>query len=415
MYTGPKTINEQMIFGYDTAHGVADNHTATRFYPGEPTFNYANPNSVSQGGWGGSIRSGQTDQANGEFDLRVSNFNGNPGAGWRSFTWNMNSHSGSAVTISATVEIPDDSPGDFAWVMAGGTTTATYLGYSSSSERYQKSTKGTERISWSGTIGSTGTNYQPSGHIGFTVWYNDGIPNSNSYITVKDVQIEKNSHATPFHRQGFVRDTLNEGNPFPSLLRLDTTLNDVNVDDVSFNATGQPTFDGTDDYIVTNLTRGDLGDSFTIIAYYKYTGSSSRGYTPIFGGHESGGGGTEFFIGKDTGNTNIGVQDGNYSGSFVTGSNAWDGNYHQIVYTYQLIGSSSSTNGTGKIYLDGVLKTAGSFTKCNTGENIRIGNEADGSGYRFLGDIPRACIYKRAFTAGDDLEDFNTHKNRFNI
>ena len=68
MYTGPKTINEQMIFGYDTAHGVADNHTATRFYPGEPTFNYANPNSVNQGGWTGSIRSGQTDQANGEFD-----------------------------------------------------------------------------------------------------------------------------------------------------------------------------------------------------------------------------------------------------------------------------------------------------------------------------------------------------------
>lgn len=411
MYTGPKTINEQMIFGYDTAHGVADNHTATRFYPGEPTFNYANPNSVNQGGWTGSIRSGQTDQANGEFDLRVSNFNGNPGAGWRSFTWNMNSHSGSAVTISATVEIPDDSPGDFAWVMAGQTNTQNghsgagqYLGYSAASERYQKSTKGTERISWSGTIGSTGTNYQPSGHIGFTVWYNDGIPGSNSYITVKDVQIEKISHATPFHVQGTSRSSTQ------SLLDL-SDKSSVDVNNLSFNSTAQPTFDGTDDHVDTGLTRNDLGDSCTLIAYYKYTGSSGRTYTPIFGGHEPGGGGTEFFIGKDTSNTNIGVQDGNYSGSFVTGSNAWDGNYHQIVYTYQLIG----TTGTGKIYLDGVLKSTGTFTKCNAGENIRVGNENEGSGYKFLGDIPRACIFKRAFTAEEVLEDFNANKKRFNI
>ena len=297
MYTGPNITHKDIIYGYDSAYGVADNNLGTKFYPGEPTFNYANPNSVTQGGWTGSIRSGQTDQADGEFDLRVSNFNANPGAGWRSFTWDMTSHAGSAVTISATIEVPDDSPGDFAWVMVGQVNTYTnnqggggYMGYSPASDRYQKSTKNTERISWSGTIGSGGGANQPNGHIGFTVWYNDGIPGSNSYITVKDVQIEKKSHATPFHVQGTSRSDTQ------SLIDLKQSTN-IDVSNLSFNSTAQPTFDGTDDNIDTGLTRGDLGDLFTLVAYYKFTGSTTRTYTPIFGGHESGSG-TEFFIGK---------------------------------------------------------------------------------------------------------------------
>ena len=39
MYTGPKVTNDNLVFGYDTGYGVADNTTATRFYPGEPTTN----------------------------------------------------------------------------------------------------------------------------------------------------------------------------------------------------------------------------------------------------------------------------------------------------------------------------------------------------------------------------------------
>jgi hypothetical protein len=344
------------------------------------------------------------DSATKSFQFNISNFAANPGAGWRTFSWDMTSNAGSAVTISATIEVPDDSPGDLAWVMAGQLNTYTnnqggggYMGYSPASDRYQKSTKNTERISWSGTVGSGGSANQPNGHIGFTVWYNQGIPGTNSYIKVKDVQIELKSHATPF-----VNGT--RGGEGPNTLMNLSNKAGLDLSNLSFNATAQPTFDGTDDHIDTGLTRGDLGDSFTLIAYYKFTGSTSRTYTPIFGGNEST---TEFFIGKNTGNTNIGVQDGNYNGSFVTGSNAWDGNYHQIVYTYN--------NSEGKIYLDGVLKSTGSFTKCNTAESIRVGHESEGGGYRFIGDIPRVCVFDRVLTAEEILKDFNAYKNRFNI
>ena len=37
MYTGPHIIKDGLVFGYDTGYGIADNDTATRFYPGRPT------------------------------------------------------------------------------------------------------------------------------------------------------------------------------------------------------------------------------------------------------------------------------------------------------------------------------------------------------------------------------------------
>ena len=169
---------------------------------------------------------------------------------------------------------------------------------------------------------------------------------------------------------------------------------------------GSLSFDGSDEYVTTGFTRGTLGNQSTLISWYKYTGTSGRTYSPIFGGKESGSG-TEFFIGKNSGNTNIGVQDGNYYDSFVTGSNAFDGNYHQIVYTYD--------NGTGKIYLDGTLRNTNSFTKCNDSEEIVIGSELEGGGYYFIGNIAQVSIYNRALTAAEVSQNYNALRGRFGL
>jgi hypothetical protein len=165
-------------------------------------------------------------------------------------------------------------------------------------------------------------------------------------------------------------------------------------------------FDGTDDYITTGFTRGTLGNYLSISVWYKYLGTSGRTYSAIIGGKESGAG-TEFFIGKNTGNTNIGIQDGNYNGSFVTGSNAFDGNWHQLVYTYD--------NGTGKIYLDSVLKNTGSFTKCNDAEEIVIGGEIEGGGYHFEGHMSSVSFHNRVLTADEVQQNFNATRSKFGI
>jgi len=169
---------------------------------------------------------------------------------------------------------------------------------------------------------------------------------------------------------------------------------------------GALSFDGVDDYATTGFTRGTLGNYLSISVWYNYLGTSERAYSAIIGGRESAST-TEFFIGKHTGNTNIGVQDGNYNGSFVTGSNAFDGNFHHIVYTYD--------NGTGKIYLDSVLRNTGSFTKCNDAEEILIGTEVEGGGYYFPGNIAQVSIYNRALTASEVQQNFNALRGRFGI
>lgn len=180
----------------------------------------------------------------------------------------------------------------------------------------------------------------------------------------------------------------------------------ITANSLVYNSDGTFSFNGSSDYITTGFTRGTLGNMLTMFAWYKYTGTSGRGYTPIFGGLEPGTG-TEFFIGKNTGNTNIGLQDGNYNGSFVTGSNAFDGNWHNIAYTYD--------NGTGKIYLDGILKNTGSFTKCNDAEQIVIGYESEGAGYYFLGNISNVSIYNRALSANEVKQNFNATRGRYGI
>jgi hypothetical protein len=168
---------------------------------------------------------------------------------------------------------------------------------------------------------------------------------------------------------------------------------------------GSIVFDGVNDYISTVFNRGILGNQTTLSCWFKYSGTAGRTYSPIFGGID--GGGTEFFVGKDAGNTNIGVQDGNYNAAFVTGSNAFNGDYHHIAYTYE--------NGTGKIYLDGVLRNTGSFTKCNDAEQITIGYEAELSGYLFVGNIALVNIYSRVLSSSEVLQNFNAQKSIFGL
>ena len=188
------------------------------------------------------------------------------------------------------------------------------------------------------------------------------------------------------------------------------TLNNIPYHFIANSTTGSVgyfKFEGTDDYCTTGFTRGTLGNYLTISAWYKYLGTSGRTYSAIIGGKEPPGIGTEFFIGKNAGNTNIGIQDGNYYDSFVTGSNAFDGNWHHLVYTYD--------NGTGKIYLDSVLKNTNSFTKCNDAEEIIIGGETEGSGYYFDGHISSVSFYNRVLTASEVQQNYNALKSRYII
>jgi hypothetical protein len=388
MYTGPNLTNEDLVFGYDTGYGVADNSTSTRFYPGEPTTNLYTNSDFSNGetgwtfsSWDGNISHAAT-TVEGPYGETVSanKLTVNSNSSYSHFhQYNQSKYaSGSTYTTSAWVKGNGVFQIKSHW---GGNASLTLTGE-------------WQRISQ--TVTATSSH---SYHFPYLAGESLTV-GTDCYVTM--CQTELKDSATPYVYSGA---TTGSRTNTQALIDLKKTAN-IDVSNVSFDSTGQPEFDGTDDSILTPFTRATLGDQLTMIAYYKFDGSTGRTYTPIFGGKESGAG-TEFFIGKNSGNTSIGVQDGNYIGGFVTGSNAWDGNYHQIVYTYN--------NGSGKIYLDGVLKNTGSFTKCNGAEQITVGSEVEGSGYYMIGDIPRVRIFDRVFTAQEVLEDLNAYKNRFNI
>ena len=400
MYTGPKLTNNNLVFGIDTGYGIADNDTETRFNKGEPTTNYVTDGSILQGGWGGSFS--LIDSATKSFKLNVSSFNGSAGSGqgWRSFMWDMRSHAGSAVTISATIEVSSDSPGDFAWVMmgqansgSGGTSTNNYLGYSAGSERYQKTTDTKERISWSGTIGNTGTANVPNGVIGFTLWYNGGTSGTDHFIRVSNVQIEKKSHETPF-----INGTRSN---VQGLIDL-TKSTDLTLSTMTYDSTGQPDYDGTNDYInLGNYTPIRLGVNFTIECvvrpeqdkwmYFFHKGYGSNN-SLAWGRHSSG---DDWFF-----STMIG---GSYQNHYM-GTATLNKHCH-LVATYDGVNLRLYENGDLKI------TTAKTHDMLTSSASAGIG----GPDRYWNGKIPVTKIYSEVLTTEEVVSNFKAYKNRFNI
>lgn len=148
-------------------------------------------------------------------------------------------------------------------------------------------------------------------------------------------------------------------------------------------------FNGTSDYVVTTLNRNAVTD-FTMEAWIKYEGAAADGYQPIIASATQ-----DFFIGKNTGNTDFGIQDNQYVGT-ISGTNAFDGNWHHIAVT--------RVNGTNTItlYIDGVqaYTSSGTFTGAAAGI-IRIGNEPEGGGYFFNGKIDEVRIWSVARTCAE--------------
>ena len=401
-HANPDIVDDSLVFIYDTDDGKS--------FKGEPTVNLAT-DSPSQGGWAGGRE--VLDSSRKKFRFIVDNFNASAGSGqgWRSFTWDLNSYSGQSVTISATVEVPSASPGTFAWIMMGQGNTHTnssgaggYMGYSASSERVQKTTTTTEHITWTGTVGSTGTASQPSGHVGFTLWYNGGTIGVDSYVEVSNVQIEINSHATQFVNgtrsatQGLIDRTGN------------TT---IDISNASFDSNAQMTFDGTDDqFIVYNIGVDNYSEAFSYECVFKAEGtwandriSNIVGILGSYSGH--------YGLGKSGTNTiSFVIRDANYKSISATVSDT--STYHHLV------GVWDQSNSQMRLYIDGELKNSASVTKTGTPDSndLRIGGRAafgGSSGSYYHGDIPIVKYYKTALTTAEVLQNFNATKSRFGL
>ena len=234
-----------------------------------------------------------------------------------------------------------------------------------------------------------------SNNFNWYVGYDSSTYSGARYYT--NLQMEEGTYPTPYLPGTGGSATRSQNTTWSDLSgnNNDATLASA----VGMDPGGWITFNGTQTtnyQVAVPIDRTELGDQASVEAIFRYDGASGDGYRPIIGGNDPGAG-TEFFLGKNTGNTNFGVQDGNYAGSFVTNYNVFDGEWHHMVYTY--------SSGEGKLYLDGTLRSTGTFTKANGAEQIYIGAEVQ-EGYWWDGAISLVRYYTAVLSANEVSHNF---------
>ena len=181
-----------------------------------------------------------------------------------------------------------------------------------------------------------------------------------------------------------------------------TKSTDLTLSAMTYSLTGQPDYDGTNDYI--NL--GDyapikLGNSFTIECvvkpeqdkwmYFFHKGYGSNN-SLAWGRHSSG---DDWFF-----STMIG---GSYQNSYM--GTATLNKYCHLVATYD--------GANLRLYENGVLKVTSAKTHDMLTSSASAG--IGGPDRYWNGKIPVTKIYSKVLTTGEVVSNFNTYKNRFNI
>ena len=187
-----------------------------------------------------------------------------------------------------------------------------------------------------------------------------------------------------------------------SILDLTKTTN-IEVSNVSFNPTGQPTFDGTDDYISLPNDLGYSTNSVSVFAWFKINGSPTGGYHIICGTSN-----LEMSIHSSATYLRNGLETTN--GRFVSNNGNQtlnDGNYHYYGFTFD--GSTKTA------YIDGVVVGTQSVTGTLTTSfsTRRVG--AYGGSYFANGDLPVYKVYDKVLTPEEVTQTYNSYKNRFDI
>ncbi|MDA9112005.1 LamG domain-containing protein [bacterium] len=380
MYTGPHLIKDNLEFGYDTGYGVADNNTATRFYPGEPTTNavplstFINTSNWTGAGWSGAIAV-STDYDN---TLELTSTNG-----WRTWRVNTGITSGGTVTVSYEYKMKTLATANVFMLNLNGDHLGSYvngLGNISAADTQDLDTWKTFTSSWTANSNSNLA-------IGLRGADSQGLTDT---IYVRNLQVELKGQSSPF--------TATSRSSTQSLIDLKKTT-DINVSNISFDSTGQPSFDGTDDILNTGLFSGrnPATDPFSIEAIVKSdttsgnhmwldatnNGSSQR----LYCAHASKGS-----------NTPMGIQGSGWSHSIPQ-----DTEFHH----YVLVMDGS----VARLYNNGELHSTKNYTSY-TIQSINVGGR---SGYRWVGKIPVFKIHNEIFTADKVKHNFNVYKNRFEI
>ena len=380
MYTGPHLIKDNLVFGYDTGYGVADNKTSTRFYPGEPTTNavplstFINTSNWTGAGWSGAIAV-STDYDN---TLELTSTNG-----WRTWRVNTGITSGGTVTVSYEYKMKTLATTNVFMLNLNGDHLGSYvnsLGSISAADTQDLS-------NWKTFTGTYTANSNSNLAIGLRGADSQGLTDT---IYVRNLQVELKGQPSPF--------TATSRSSTQSLIDLNKTT-DINVSNISFDSSGQPTFDGTDDILNTGLFSGrnTATDPFTIESIVK--SDTTSGAHMWLDATSNGTNQRLYCAYASTGtSTPMGIQNSGWSSSGVN-----DTDFHH--YVIVMDGS------VARLYNNGEAHS----TKNYTSYQIQALNVGGRSGYRWVGTIPVFKIHNQVLSANQVKQNYNAYKNRFDI
>ena len=403
IYRGPNTVRDGLTFGYDTGYSVADNNTATRFYKGMPTVNLLS-NTVDFNNW-------TTARNSGSYPTITANTSNNPLG---------NNYAG----MADTVYIPEDGtyPRIQQYFTPSSTSTHTFSVWIRSLSGDCNCFLGAFRNSpWSlpgHTVGSITGEWQrftfswtpvdTTTHVMYMGSHDSAAQKGNT-LEFWGAQMEENSVSTPY--------TPGSRSSTQSLVDLNTTAN-IDVSNVSFDSTGQPTFDGTDDtitfnpgtfptswqqpfsveavvYIPSGATWYNQGSGTGIIGRGSYTGSWGllRGSTDNS---------VYFYIRTGSNTFNPGGTIGRDKFYHIVGT--WDGTSQAIFYINGSQNSQETSTSVGT--------TVDNTGDIKVGGNVAFGGNNGGYGE---GTFPVVKLYSKKLTATEIQQNYNAYKNRFNI
>jgi len=408
IHRGPNIVKDNLVFGYDTGYGVADNSTATRFYPGENTTN----NTIKTGyAWNGD-GSNQSFANKGGTTITNNSLKYN---GYDTVLWTPGSSLNCYLNSTPDLDYNDSST---IWTFscyikrddgAAITALSVYMYYpngdGSASGTIVDCGNGWYRVSRT----RTGSNSYIS-LAGFT-----GFTSGHKYY-LSGVMLTKNNHTVPYVNVQSSRSSTQ------SLIDLKRTA-DIDVSNVSFDSTGQPTFDGTNDRI--SLTDNfDLNDHFgnggdfsiEAIVYMRESASQNGGVLTN----------QKYQTEPDPAGFGLAIRSANTYCLSLTNSTPTSyqslasipfnvNNYHHIVYTFKSSTGNVVAYSNGSQYST-VTNSSYSWNIPTDSTRTYIGYNPQGGWGNYINmDIPVIKVYNSVITEQEVNQNFNAYKNRFNI
>lgn len=381
--SGPNTFERGLSFGFDTGHGESDNTTPTRYNKGEPTVNFVTIPFEKLGNDGSGQSSVGTKTTISTNHVRIVDV----GSNTRQSHLIQGLTPNTVYTVSVQFKKIYGTP-TFRFQLQGysGSSYVNTIKFTNTSETGLTNISGWQTAKWTFTL--------PSNCNGLRIWWQDGADYTTytHSFELKNPQLESKGYVTPFIDG--TRSTTK------SLIDLKKTI-DIDTSNVSFDSTGQPVFDGTDDNIILNpSTKWAIGQDGTIEMMVKPTNSTGNDRLWCVDNNSTS---LDAYLNGTTYNVYL------HGGVVGTNTPLILNSWNYLVVTY--------SGGEIQIYINGSEAVMNGNT---TGYNITNG------GTLFLGSFPNPSynlygsvgffkLHKGSITFEEVKQNYNSQKNRFDI